>query len=181
MIISFVGPAGSGKDTAFSYIKEEFPDVVKLSNSGIIKDVLATITGLDRSRMDDFEYKMSVQEESYGKTVRECMIAIGDGMRDLISPNIWADANRRIIMASPEVDFIKTDDRYPEETRITLDHGGILVYIDAPNRKIDPTTIGARSESHMEYMRSIAQFTIVNNFDEVFKKQVLDIARMFLS
>lgn len=185
MLISFTGPSGSGKDTAYAALVKEFGilNIKKLSNSYMIKSVVADIFHLDLSKMDDFDYKASVPDHTYGKSVRDLLIDVGDGLRDRISPSIWADHIARKVAQSTTEQFnwIKTDDRYPEELDQTIVMGGILVYIEAPNRKIDPSTVGARSESHMEYAKSIAHVKLVNDYTSNFDLQVVDLYKKIIS
>jgi hypothetical protein len=52
-IVALTGVKTSGKTTAFNFIKEAYPDVVEIQIARKLKDVCASVFGVDRALFDD--------------------------------------------------------------------------------------------------------------------------------
>ncbi|BCG50142.1 hypothetical protein [Ralstonia phage RP13] len=187
LLISLAGMPGAGKDefvkaVLASKLRELSPII--LSNSDKIRDIAVLLCNLDPTRMNDQDYKASVQPGTYGKTVREILILIGDGLRGVISPEVnisptlWSDIAMRRFTLGGDGLYIKKDDRRIEEYDATLAAGGYLIYI--VNTKKQANLGDAADQAYQEYAKSKAHYIIENNMDEQFYKDAEDVVRKIL-
>ena len=145
MIIGISGKAGSGKDTAAKMLEvlyanpnisyedftnkryKNFADIQIVHFADSLKE---TAQGLFRIG----EWETNTQEGKkttinwIGKTVRELLQGIGQGLRDAIDPNLWV----KILFANTEgwSNYIIADVRYPNEVYAIKKRNGVLIRID---------------------------------------------------
>lgn len=170
-IISFVGYAGSGKDTCLELVQRNIADPVhKFANADALKKITAILFGLDYTRMNDLNYKtytkVSLNNKDY--SVRELLQSVGQELKILYGNNLWNNiVNRSIIEFVTSTDFkpttliIKTDDRFPFEVESSKSLGAIVVWVDrlsAPGRNMKHI-----SETILEETKLLCDYTIDNN------------------
>ena len=145
MIIGISGKAGSGKDTAAKMLEilyanpnisyedfinkryKNFADIQVMHFADILKETVQTLFGIGEWETDTQEGK-KITISWIGKTVRELLQEVGQGLRDAIDPNLWIKA----LFANTEgwSNYIIADVRYPNELEAIKERGGILLRID---------------------------------------------------
>ena len=148
MIIGISGKAGSGKDTAAKMLEvlyanpdisyedfanrryKNFADIQVVHFADILKETVQTLFGIG-------EWETNTQEGKkktigwIGKTVRELLQGVGQGLRDAIDPDLWVKA----LFANTECwsNYIIADVRYPNELEAIKERDGVLIRIDRKN------------------------------------------------
>lgn len=145
MIIGISGKAGSGKDTAAKMLEvlyanpdisyedfankryKNFADIQIVHFADVLKEVAQVLFRIDEWETNTQEGKKTTINW-IGKTVRELLQGIGQGLRDAIDPNLWI----KILFANTEgwSNYIIADVRYPNELYAIKERNGILLRID---------------------------------------------------
>jgi dephospho-CoA kinase len=145
MIIGISGKAGSGKDTAAKMLEvlyanpdisyedfanrryKNFADIQVVHFADILKETVQALFGIGEWETNTQEGKKTTISW-IGKTVRELLQGVGQGLRDAIDPNLWVKA----LFANVEgwSNYIIADVRYPNELEAIKERGGILLRID---------------------------------------------------
>ena len=145
MIIGISGKAGSGKDTAakmlevlyanpdISYedfanrIYKNFADIQIVHFADTLKETAQVLFRIGEWETNTQEGKKTTINW-IGKTVRELLQGIGQGLRDAIDPNLWV----KILFANTEdwSNYIIADVRYPNEVYAIKKRNGVLIRID---------------------------------------------------
>ena len=145
MIIGISGKAGSGKDTAAKMLEvlyanpdisyedfsnkkyNKFADIQTMHFADILKETVQVLFGIG-------EWETSTQEGKkttiswIGKTVRELLQEVGQGLRDAVDPDLWVKA--LFVNTEECTNFIVADVRYPNELEAIKERDGILLRID---------------------------------------------------
>ena len=145
MIIGISGKAGSGKDTVAKMLEvlyanpdisyedfankryKNFADIQIVHFADSLKETAQVLFRIG-------EWETSTQEGKkttinwIGKTVRELLQGIGQGLRDAIDPNLWV----KILFVNTEgwSNYIIADVRYPNEVYAIKKRNGVLIRID---------------------------------------------------
>lgn len=137
--LTITGITGSGKDTIAQQVCSECGldiEKTKLSNSQAIKRIAKILLDNEQIDLDDQENKKKKLSElgceSLARglninTVRELLIAIGDGAREALYQGIWASITDTRAGNMPT--FIKTDDRYPQELQSSWNHDAVHIHV----------------------------------------------------
>ena len=145
MIIGISGKAGSGKDTAAKMLEvlyanpdisyedfankkyKNFADIQIVHFADSLKETAQVLFRIGEWETNTQEGKKTTINW-IGKTVRELLQGIGQGLRDAIDPNLWV----KILFANTEgwSNYIIADVRYPNEIKAIKEHNGILLRID---------------------------------------------------
>lgn len=145
MIIGISGKAGSGKDTAAKMLEvlyanpdisyedfsnrkyKNFADIQIVHFADILKETVQVLFGIGEWETNTQEGKKTTIEW-IGKTVRELLQGVGQGLRDAIDPNLWI----KVLFANTEnwSNYIIADVRYPNEVEAIKERNGILLRID---------------------------------------------------
>ena len=145
MIIGISGKAGSGKDTAAKMLEvlyanpdisyedfanrkyKNFADIQVVHFADILKETVQVLFGIGEWETNTQEGKKTTIDW-IGKTVRELLQGVGQGLRDAIDSNLWVKA----LFANTEgwSNYIIADVRYPNELEAIKERGGILLRID---------------------------------------------------
>ena len=145
MIIGISGKAGSGKDTAAKMLEvlyanpdisyedfanrryKNFADIQVVHFADILKETVQVLFAIGEWETNTQEGKR-VTVDWIGKTVRELLQEVGQGLRDAIDPDLWVKA----LFANTEdwANIIIADVRYPNELEAIKERGGILIRID---------------------------------------------------
>ena len=148
MIIGISGKAGSGKDTAAKMLEvlyanpdisyedfsnrkyKNFADIQIVHFADILKETVQVLFGIGEWETNTQEGKKTTIEW-IGKTVRELLQGVGQGLRDAIDPNLWI----KVLFANTEnwSNYIIADVRYPNEVDAIKERNGILLRIDRKN------------------------------------------------
>ena len=145
MIIGISGKAGSGKDTAAKMLEvlyanpnisyedfankryKNFADIQIVHFADSLKETTQVLFRIGEWETNTQEGKKTTINW-IGKTVRELLQGIGQGLRDAIDPNLWV----KILFANTEgwSNYIIADVRYPNEVYAIKERNGILLRID---------------------------------------------------
>ena len=145
MIIGISGKAGSGKDTAAKMLEvlyanpnisyedftnkrdKNFADIQIVHFADTLKETAQVLFRISEWETNTQEGKKTTIDW-IGKTVRELLQGIGQGLRDAIDPNLWV----KILFANTEdwSNYIIADVRYPNELEAIKERDGVLIRID---------------------------------------------------
>ena len=145
MIIGISGKAGSGKDTAAKMLEvlyanpdisyedfankryKNFADIQIVHFADSLKETAQVLFRIGEWETNTQEGKKTTINW-IGKTVRELLQGIGQGLRDAIDPNLWV----KILFANTEdwSNSIIADVRYPNEIYAIKKRNGVLIRID---------------------------------------------------
>ena len=145
MIIGISGKAGSGKDTAAKMLEvlyanpdisyedfankryKNFTDIQIVHFADSLKETTQVLFRIGEWETNTQEGKKTTINW-IGKTVRELLQGIGQGLRDAIDPNLWV----KILFANTEgwSNYIIADVRYPNEVYAIKKRNGVLIRID---------------------------------------------------
>ena len=145
MIIGISGKAGSGKDTVAKMLEvlyanpdisyedfankryKNFADILIVHFADALKETAQVLFRLGEWETNTQEGKKTTINW-IGKTVRELLQGIGQGLRDAIDFDIWV----KILFANTEgwSNYIIADVRYPNEIKAIKERNGILLRID---------------------------------------------------
>ena len=145
MIIGISGKAGSGKDTAAKMLEvlyanpdisyedfankryKNFTDILIVHFADALKETAQVLFRLGEWETNTQEGKKTTINW-IGKTVRELLQEVGQGLRDAIDPNLWIKA----LFANTEdwSNYIIADVRYPNELEAIKERDGVLIRID---------------------------------------------------
>jgi ABC-type oligopeptide transport system ATPase subunit len=199
MIIGINGYSGSGKDTIGTIIQYlnctnlgnvSIEDAVKdysdhewwlqdqsgwevMKFAGKLKDIASHLTGIDREKFEDQEFKKTVlgtewwttcDEGLQPMTVRDLLQKLGtECMRTGLHTNTWVNA--LFADYKPDDDgyypnWVVTDTRFENEAKAIKDKKGIIIRVDRPG----VTPINAHpSETGLDHWKF--DYKIVNNSD----------------
>lgn len=145
MIIGISGKAGSGKDTAAKMLEvlyanpdisyedfankryKNFADIQIVHFADALKETAQVLFRLGEWETNTQEGK-KITINWIGKTVRELLQGIGQGLRDAIDFDLWV----KILFANTKgwSNYIIADVRYPNEVKAIKERNGILLRID---------------------------------------------------
>lgn len=137
-IIGLRGFIGAGKSTIGTHLIEKH-GFKRISFASPVKDVAAIVFGWDRQMLDGLKFEDRIWRESpdivwsmrYKRqdfTPREGLQLVGNGLRELIHPDVWVHAAAETIMDLPEDSKIVFDDvRYLNEVK-KLRHLGARMF-----------------------------------------------------
>ena len=145
MIIGISGKAGSGKDTAAKMLEvlyanpdisyedfanrkyKNFADIQVMHFADILKETVRALFGIGEWETNTQEGK-KITISWIGKTVRELLQKVGQGLRDAIDPDLWIKA----LFANTEgwSNYIIADVRYPNELEAIKERDGVLIRIN---------------------------------------------------
>ena len=145
MIIGISGKAGSGKDTVAKMLEvlyanpdisyedfankryKNFADIQIVHFADSLKETAQVLFRIGEWETNTQEGKKTTINW-IGKTVRELLQGIGQGLRDAIDPNLWV----KILFANTEgwSNYIIADVRYPNEIYAIKKRNGVLIRID---------------------------------------------------
>jgi len=137
-IVGLCGFANSGKSSIAKYLVKNY-GFVRLSFAGPVKDVASVVYGWDRFKLDGQTEEDRIWRETsdftwskfLGRNItpRIALQQIGQGMRDIIDPNIWVHMVRREIEINENTNFVIDDVRYVNERMMLKDVGANLYIV----------------------------------------------------
>jgi len=163
MLIGFTGKAGVGKDTAFGFIKEVYPEAQRFAFADPIRNaVQAAFPYIDFSKLSKEDMIPQL-----GVTVRYLYQTLGtEWGRDIIGPNCWILGLEEAYKLSDML--VVTDVRFDNEAREIQRLGGVIVQILRP----DATRLTHRSELGVRF-DYIEHVVINHDTPEVFRNNIL--------
>lgn len=135
MIIGFTGRKFSGKDTAADILKEY--GYIHKSFAGIFKVwCVEVLTRYGYSDLEAFEYIHGSKKEEIipevGKSAREMMQTLGTEWGRNFYDNLWVDITLLPLSRKPNVNFVISDVRFPNECRRIQELGGSVYRLVRP-------------------------------------------------
>lgn len=135
MFITFSGQIKMGKDQSASYlcrILNERTDTKweTLSIAKPLKEIFCKSFGFSHEEMDYWKRKTEIPS-NLKITVREALINIGDGFRQ-ISPDVWI---RLFENDCKDKNVLVPDARYLNEVQYVKNHGGIAILLYRPGHE----------------------------------------------
>lgn len=175
-LIGLCGAAGSGKDTAASFLvaagwtRIAFADALKQVLYDMDPQVLD-----EKMRHTDLQDIIDNEGWDWTKTncptVRGLLQRLGVAVRDHVSPNAWVEAAMRKAPAGARI--VITDVRFPNEIATVREMGGLLVEILRPGQ----TNIAGNHISETAWRDAGFDYTISNTGAiELLGSMILDVA-----
>lgn len=125
-IVGLSGKARAGKDTAARIMVEKY-GFTQLSFAAPLKDMAASVTGVDRVVFDHPELKEKPLKILGDRTPRQVLEIFGIAGRD-IHPDFWVDKAFKQIGDSGR--YVFSDMRFSNEASAVLKHAGWTVRIE---------------------------------------------------
>lgn len=136
LIIGFIGPKGSGKDYAYSILFKHFNNVDRVAFADPIKNTICKLFSLQPEQLElikrcpQIDFINHETNNCYGGcTGRDFVRNIGMLMRDYDDQQF----NRYVedkIKDNPNVNWVVTDVRFPNEVELIKRLGGVLIEIN---------------------------------------------------
>lgn len=130
-IVGITGKAGSGKDTAASYLRQY--EGYRLERfAGPLKAGLEVMFGLSPSIWDD---RVAKEEtiDWLGCSPRYLAQTLGtEWGRQLVDPDVWVKLMEQKLLRWPHNRFVVSDVRFNNEADMLRDHGGMVLHIERP-------------------------------------------------
>jgi hypothetical protein len=146
-IIGISGKLGSGKSLATLVLIKLFQDedvtAVEKSFARRLKETIATLFNTSVETQLSQEGKNTV-DPVVGKTYGQLQQILGQGLRDLIQPDLWI---KLALSNLPEDEVsIISDVRYKNEVKAILERGGIVIRLEG-----DPGGVRAKSNRDLTH------------------------------
>lgn len=127
--IGWGGQLYNGKDEAANYLAVRLNELSHEANwtrnafANKVKETFEKAFGKDRAWVEKWK-RIEIPPPGFKKNVRQCLIAIGDGFRQMY-PNIWIDK----AFENQTTNQIISDCRYVNETNYIRENGGITILL----------------------------------------------------
>lgn len=163
-IIGLSGLPNCGKDTTANYFIRTYK-YSKLSMAQPIRETVYKVFNLDTTLMNDRDYESQPLPQLGGKTVKVVLQLFGKCCTD-IHNGVWVDNTFRDLDLKQR--WVIADVRRPVEVEQIKAVGGICIYIHS-NRPIpqDGRDMAHESESYHDYLRTNADYHLLNDYDGV--------------
>ena len=141
ILLAFAGQMYTGKDTSANiWIKHHSAfKYSRIAFANGIKDICKSMLGLSDADVNTPDGKKRFVPE-YGKTVREILQGVGEGMRSYVSRDIWVHVTMLKIQKVLELNdtsILVTDVRYPNELKALRNAGFTLIKLKRNTGVID--------------------------------------------
>ena len=146
-LVGFCGRAGSGKDTAASYLTTLF-NYRKVAFADALRRATAAITGWHVDVLNSPTFKNTL-DARFGCTPRQFMQRLGTEVGRNMDPDLWLKAWAATVHDTPEErGIVVTDVRFHNEAQAIRDAGGLLIRIKRP--VADAAPVEHESEAHVD-------------------------------
>ena len=163
MIVAFIGPAGSGKDTAAAALLGD-EGAANLKFASPLKDICSQIFGWDRYRIDtDLSYKEEVgyycdgtpnmNKQGTPQTRRQILQLVGtDLMRNQVNDDVWLQAALQTVSQRQDIKlWVVTDARFTNEIEFLRSNFRHVLVVRLT--RLGGTT-GTEAHTHISEMQS---------------------------
>ncbi len=148
MIIGLGYRARVGKDTVGSYLVNSF-GFKSIAFADPLKYACMEIFGFTKEQV--YGDLKEVVDSYWGFSPRYALQKVGtDCLRTGFDRDIWVKAAGKRVLARPDVNWVITDCRFPNEAAAVASWGGIVVRIDRPGVGATNGIEGHSSESAMD-------------------------------
>ena len=131
LIIGFAGKARSGKDTAGTYLVDNY-QFLRYSFAQPLKDATKIMFHLTDKQIENKEKPA----EPWGRSPRELYQRLGTDIARNIDINVWVKGADIFMRNNPGRSIVVTDVRFSNEAFWIRDQGGIVVYLQSDTRGI---------------------------------------------
>lgn len=115
ILIAFCGFKRSGKDSCAQSLKKQLNvDAFTIEPfAQHIKVIINEIFGIEETSIEDKEKPISFTKKYFGEeySYRQLLIKIGDGIKELVNPNIWTMASENKLHKFAKIETSITGDR----------------------------------------------------------------------
>ena len=129
-IIAIAGKKGSGKDTVGRIITDVRPEFKKRDFADSIKSFLVDAFDIAPWKLEDRTEKEKPMDKWWGKSPRDLMKDVGDGLRASVHRDIWVDVLFDGIRDLDEV--VITDLRFKNEFKKCKEGGVFIIKVVRP-------------------------------------------------
>jgi hypothetical protein len=140
-IIGLSGRMGAGKDAAADIIQRIQPGRARRSFAGSVKAVASIVLGTTLAEQTSPDGKQRIPP-GFDKTNAAYQQIIGQGLRDLLGPDVWI---RGVLSPAEQTPLLITDVRYPNEAAAIKAAGGVIIRIE---RDTQVHAAAGRSTNH---------------------------------
>lgn len=139
-LIGLHGLAGSGKNTVANIMWDKC-GVFETAFADRLKDVVATMFGWDRLKLEDRDFKEAV-DPKFGVSPRQALQRVGQTMKGQFGRYIWVDFWHQVYNELKDAhDVVVSDVRFdgepngtqPDEAQYIRDLGGVIIHIRRDN------------------------------------------------
>lgn len=135
-IIAFAGPKGAGKTTFAKVFVSR--GAVRTRFADVLKRMLLQLPGITEDHVDGS--KKEVPLESYGgRTARDLMVWLGEGLRELCGSDIWVRLWQDVVKNLPNRTIVVDDLRYENEAKAIHELGGVVMEIRRSGTQYNPS------------------------------------------
>ena len=117
MIIGVSGFAQAGKDTVGDCLVKHF-GFTRLALADPVRDLVYAVNPAVAEIVDSCGWEKAKTTYPY---VREALVSVGLGAREIIGPDVWLPAMVR--KTKPDVPYVVTDVRFPNEYHFCREYG----------------------------------------------------------
>ena len=129
-IIAIAGKKGSGKDTVGRIITELYPEFKRRAFADGIRNIIVSTFDIAPWKLEDRTEKEKPIEKLWGKSPRDLMKDVGDGLRASVHRDIWVDVLFDGIRDLDEV--VITDLRFKNEFKKCREGGVFIIKVVRP-------------------------------------------------
>ena len=129
-IIVFTGKAGTGKDTAASFLIQQ--GFRQLAFASALKTALSEIAGEPIWMYQDNDTKEK-PSASLGMSRRKAMQVFGETVRNIFHEDVWLNKVESELVSCRKA--VITDCRYENEAKFLKKHGAVFVRVTSPYAK----------------------------------------------
>lgn len=140
-VIALLGRAGSGKSTAAKHIVEEY-GARKVSFAGPLKELARLLMDFSDEQLYGTQEAKETVDPRYGMTSRQFLQRLGNGARETIGRDVWANALLFNILQTFSREgqnaslFVIDDCRYRNEAKMIVENeawNGFVVKLECPD------------------------------------------------
>ena len=170
LIVAFTGSAGSGKDTAGNFLKEEY-GFEKMAFADPLKNGIAELFAIDREVLDNNILKERPIKEWNNHSPRKLMQWLGtDVLRKEICDEFFLNHMAIRLNKSNANNIVITDVRFDIEAEFIRWLGGSIIQIKREYNPLRGSTVSHVSEKGIK--SDLIDFVVENNgtYEQLFEK-----------
>lgn len=190
MLIGFTGVPGSGKSYSADQMLNEYIAQGSSYNEVYNCNFGAKIKEITLSLFPEWNYRHTrgdlkeVVDEDFDISPRRVQQIIGKSLLE-INPNLWSDIifrnlDRQEINYDSRYILVTIDDvRFENDFEAIKSRNGIMVGLIPGDgyKELDEEIMNYETEKHIDGIVGKCDYTFINNFDEVHKRSIRELAR----